>query len=553
MRRLVTFVLLVWCGVFAFAGVCDVDTAQTCVGRGRLKVCGNNIENYYYDWNGNSYANDKSQTEFDNRTALIVSALVSLDADVYALCEVECGDQTLEYLAAKMSEANSGVTYVAVDDDTDNVGTTYNKSCFIYRSGKVTPVGSNIAAANSGVYVQRMRIQAFEEVSSGEKFTLSMNHFKAFSGQNAKRLENAQSLMSALSVPGNVADPDILIIGDLNCEVSEEATQLLITNGYEEQLLKWNSNAYSYVYNNNNELIDHVFANASMASQITGAAVWHYNNGGSYGYSDHDPYMVGLSLSSSGGSGGGEGGEGVEGGEGGECETLTENYAFTTGFHDWVATSVTGSTTWNQSSSYGVTINAYSKDEPTENWLISPAVDLSKLVSADLTFNHCVYYVNGDTLTNQTLWVSTDYVSGAPSTATWTQIPIHFAAAKGWRSCCVSVPSAALGSNVHFAFKYTATSRSDANYWEIKSATLDGQCVLSDGEVEDGVHGCVMMAGTEPQVFVVDGHLRVVNGEIDDVALYTLSGVQVDARARLQKGVYVALIGGVSQKVVVRK
>ena len=73
---------------------------------------------------------------------------------------------------------------------------------------------------------------------------------------------------------------------------------VLLENNYTEQLLYYDEDAYSYIYSRTHELIDHAFANSTMATQITGAAVWHTNTSASYGnrYSDHDAVMVGLRL-----------------------------------------------------------------------------------------------------------------------------------------------------------------------------------------------------------------------------------------------------------------
>ena len=111
---------------------------------------------------------------------------------------------------------------------------------------------------------------------------------------------NANNLVSALSYQS--ADPDILILGDLNCEASEEPIQTIINAGFEEQLLKFNPNAWSHCYGSG-ELIDHVLANSTMADQIFNAYVKHIcahwcNSAVSSedSWSDHDPYVIEMYL-----------------------------------------------------------------------------------------------------------------------------------------------------------------------------------------------------------------------------------------------------------------
>ena len=141
------------------------------------------------------------------------------------------------------------------------------KSGFIYRNDKVKTIGSNMPAYNANYYCNTMRIQTFEELSSGERLTVSMNHFKSKAGNaedqgNSTRVINATRLIENL--PSKALDKDILILGDLNCEVGEEPLLLIEAAGYTEQLIKYNPNAYSHCYGGG-QLIDHVYANASMA------------------------------------------------------------------------------------------------------------------------------------------------------------------------------------------------------------------------------------------------------------------------------------------------
>lgn len=285
-----------------------------------LKICGQNVQNYFMTldrgrtdpsnatWSSpNSFYN--TAEGFNKKTSMLISALAPLQADIYAFNEVECKPEVLPYLAQKMGEAN-GYTYAAVADgldydtsDPDNASGVI-KSGYIYRTDKVKTYGENKSAAigYSYIYPNQMRIQTFECIQSGERFTLTMNHFKAGSTEDdmSKRITNMSALLQAFSL---ALDPDILVMGDLNSQMGEECLNMLVNAGYEEQILKYDptgANVYSHCYGGG-ELIDHVFANASMAAQVTAAQVYHIANYCSLSdedkaYSDHDPYMVTLSL-----------------------------------------------------------------------------------------------------------------------------------------------------------------------------------------------------------------------------------------------------------------
>jgi predicted extracellular nuclease len=224
------------------------------------------------------------------------------------MCEVQEDDQILGYITSAMNTILGKNVYTYVTDgmqgSKSSSGYMQIKSGFIYRCDKIATVGGNTSPYKTWDFKPRMRIQAFKELATDEKFVLSMNHFKAkTSGTDEERLANATTLVNGLT--WITTDPDILIMGDLNATTEEEAIQKIINSGYAEQLVRFDENAYSYVYHNQEQLIDHVMANSTMASQITGAYVYHINNDPAvqssamikkYNFSDHDACLVGLCL-----------------------------------------------------------------------------------------------------------------------------------------------------------------------------------------------------------------------------------------------------------------
>ena len=291
--------------------------AQVTIAGDVLKICGQNLQNYFWSLdrtrtttNGIPASNYTTESGRNKKTQMIVNALAPVRADIYAFNEVEAKPEILSHLAQRLTEA-TGITYVAVADGLDyDLSTDPDgmiKSGFIYRSDKVKPYGENVTTAVGYTYVYpyTMRIQTFESTATGERFALSMNHFKAggTTEDMEKRIVNASRLLQGL---GEALDPDILLMGDLNSEMDEECMQMLVEAGYEEQLLKLDPTApavYSHCWGDG-ELIDHVMANGTMAEQVTAAEVLHIANSCSVGkynaYSDHDPYVVTLDLQSMG-------------------------------------------------------------------------------------------------------------------------------------------------------------------------------------------------------------------------------------------------------------
>jgi hypothetical protein len=293
--------LLIGLGLAAALLVHAALPAVPDLGNPRIVVLANNLQNYYIHYN--TGRGDYTEAQMEAKTNKIVEAMLKSGADLLAFCEVEAKPDVLEHLAAEMNtKAGTTGVYVALSDGIDVTwDEEYDNNIkvgFIYRSDKVQPYMGNYYAKNVTYYKNVLRIQAWTEISSGERFTLSMNHFKAMSDEASKnkRVDNATWVMNAL---GNYAkDPDILLMGDLNAQMDEACISVILNKDYAEQLLRFDEQAYSYVYYGDNELIDHAFANSTMASQITGAAVWHTNTSTYYNnrYSDHDAVVVGLRL-----------------------------------------------------------------------------------------------------------------------------------------------------------------------------------------------------------------------------------------------------------------
>lgn len=433
---------------------------------GSLRVCAQNLENYYF--NPNTGRGDYTPEEIAAKTRKIVNAMLDIDADIYAFCEVEAKPIVLQQLADSMNaHAGASGRYVAVSDNIDeDWDSQYNnniKSGFIYRTDKVATVGNNTGAVGYGYYSHTMRLQAFRQLSDGEKLVISMNHFKAkdtSAGQGeTQRQTNASDLINALD---NVSiDPDILVLGDLNCTVTETPITMIVNEGYEEQLLKYDEFAWSHCFGSG-ELIDHVLANPSMAEQIVNAYVKHIcaykcnsQVSADDSWSDHDPYVVEINLSSP---------EVPVG----PCEDIDVTY-LTNGLEPM--TSVNNIWHWD-------TYN-YAKAQRSggvTDYLMTPALNMNEMSSASISFTHTHKYA-GTPSNELTLWVTPDF-QGDVESSTWQQLTINpYAANTDWNFVNVSidVPTDYLGPNTVFAFKYMST---DTNYaaWEVKNLNITATC-----------------------------------------------------------------------------
>ena len=128
------------------------------------------------------------------------------------------------------------------------------------------------------------------------------------------------------------------------------------------------------------------------------------------------------------------------------------------------------SSIWSFDASYGAKVTAYinKTNYASETWLISPQIDLTDVVVAELSFEQCVnrYLAEGDA----TLWIK------KVGDENYTQIANTYpaTASNGWSSFEEKTIDLSdyVGSKIVFAFKYISTS-SAAGTWEIKNFKVE--------------------------------------------------------------------------------
>jgi predicted extracellular nuclease/methionine-rich copper-binding protein CopC len=333
---------------------------------GSLKVASFNVLNYFttLDETASSSAGPcgptggadcrgaDSAAELERQRAKTVAAITAIDPDVAGLVEIQNdGGAATEDLVAGLNAATAPGTYDYVR--TGVIGTDAIKQAFVYQPATVRPVGA-YAVLDSSVdprYVDTANrpalAQTFQEVATGERFTVAVNHFKSkgsactgdpdlLDGQgncNVTRTRAAQALAEWLAGdPTRSGDRDVLVIGDLNSYRNEDPIRALEAAGYTDLVERFGGpKAYGYLFDGQLGYLDHALANDSLRSQVTGATEWHinadevqlldYNDtvrtagesaferessalplyaADPYRSSDHDPVVVGLDLDQTG-------------------------------------------------------------------------------------------------------------------------------------------------------------------------------------------------------------------------------------------------------------
>lgn len=298
----------------------DVET----LGDHDIRICSFNLQFYLASHYGEGYG-PENEAQAELQHSKILKALLAIDADVFGLLEIQQGNGAQKRLVAALNEARPDARYAYVEDGVAENG-TFTKAGFIYRSDKLTPLRQ--IQMNNSVVKYRKFAQGFEVVENGEKFVCVLCHFKSKSGSgsgdnadsgdgqgafNGDRVKEATAVVTfAKSTANYFGDPDVIIMGDLNAYAMEDPIRILEEGGY-HNLLKYfgGEGAYSYSFRGTAGCLDHILANGSIMSAITGCSAFHLNADeptvfGYAGYSaqdnmyrssDHDPVVVGLDFS----------------------------------------------------------------------------------------------------------------------------------------------------------------------------------------------------------------------------------------------------------------
>ncbi|MGA8845445.1 MAG: ExeM/NucH family extracellular endonuclease [Nocardioides sp.] len=312
---------------------------------GDVQVASFNVLNYFLS-TGNACGPTRTQEcrganrpgELERQRAKILAALVALDADVVGLMEMENtpGVEPAADLVAGLNALLGAGTYDYVD--TGVIGTDAIRLGLLYKPSVVRPAGDYTVLDSSDdprfidTRSRPMLTQTFDEVATGGRFTLSVNHLKSKgsacaddpdtgdgSGNcNVTRTQAAEAIVDFLATdPTRSGDPDHLVIGDLNSYDHEDPIDALAAGGFTDLIKKFGGEyAYGYTFNAQVGYLDHALANESLVPQVTGAAEWHVNAdepdildynldfgrpatfyaADAYRSSDHDAVLVGLDL-----------------------------------------------------------------------------------------------------------------------------------------------------------------------------------------------------------------------------------------------------------------
>lgn len=287
-----------------------------------LRFVSLNLDNYFVRLGSRGAA---SKDELSRQRAKLVAALVSLDADLVALTELENdGEASVQHLLALLNEqlrAEQIYTWSRASPP----GGSPLRAALIYRPGRVRALGE-ARFDLPGPFTRPPLVQPFEGRRGA--FTLVVVHLKSKrcdgepavlgpEGCNAEtRLHEAAALARSMGPLGEAAPGSgVVLLGDFNSDSLEAPMLELQSAGWLElRGAMTDEDRYSYVFEGRASLLDHAFATAGVAAALRSASIWHINadepsfrsyrldnppgqyRPDPYRCSDHDPIVLDLAL-----------------------------------------------------------------------------------------------------------------------------------------------------------------------------------------------------------------------------------------------------------------
>ena len=231
--------------------------------------------------------------EFNRQRGKIVLALAGLDADVVGLMEIQNnGAVATQNLVDALNAQVGAGTYAAVPPPAAGTGDDAIKVAMIYKPARLSLSGA--AASDTDPINNRPTLAQTFAAANGERFTVVVNHLKSKGscptsgvdldqgdGQgcwNATRVQQAQRLRSFIAVQQIASSSnDVVVIGDMNAYGQEDPIFELTSNGYVDQLSRFNALAYSYIFDGTSGRLDHGITSTGMSPKVAGAKYWQIN------------------------------------------------------------------------------------------------------------------------------------------------------------------------------------------------------------------------------------------------------------------------------------
>jgi len=534
---------------------------QFAVSQTRFDAAQESLEFKFTTWNTEWLScSQYGPTDEDLQLNNIVAVIKAINPDVLAMQEVGTSSlySTIDTIVRRLGIEWGGamVASSSYDNCGQNQGLIYKKSKIQFLNASLMTNAGASYDWSSGRYPVLYNINL---LASGTSIPVSFIniHAKAMGDETSySRRKNASIGLKALLDGSNYNAKRVVILGDLNdylvgtqcssCSPAESPYKNFMDDTQNYKCLTntlYDPNYNSPVIDNiiiSNELVENYKVNSTRRETLATQGISNYSNT----TSDHVPISALFTIGSSGGS---------------NCENLDVSETFAESLGNFGTYSVSGLQSWGWRLNYGAVMTGYANllNNINEDWLISPAYDLSSKSSATLTFNHAINYApnENEKLTNHTLWASMNYSNGTlPANASWTQLNIPtMASGNSWafvNSGNIEIPTQLLQKDIRFAFKYQSNETA-ASTWEIKGLNLNATCVNTNISEKNEI--------SQSKISVVEKRIKIENQLPLSVAVFDITGrilfsiqqVKSVEIPVLQSGIYIIRIENKPNKVIV--
>lgn len=289
---------------------------------GAVRLAAVNLQNLFNgSGNGRGFPTSRgarTHSGYQAQLARITDGLAALDADVFALSELENdgfgSKSAMADLLNALNKAKPLAQYQAVRFRQSGEGDDAIRNGIVYDAKTVSPISKSRSIANdlSRQWPKRLHrpslLQVFRHIDSQEDFVVVANHFKSKGGGCENDTSRNRSQHGACSVErlgaaklveqwlNNQSDLPVILLGDFNSDVHEPAIKALAKAGYRNELVS--GDAYSYVHRGQKQRIDHALFNSVTEAFAVASGYWSINAGRPIQsrFSDHDPVYLDLSF-----------------------------------------------------------------------------------------------------------------------------------------------------------------------------------------------------------------------------------------------------------------
>ena len=488
----------------------------------------------------------------------IVAVIKAMNSDIVALQEVGTSSTytTIDTIVRRLGSewAGSMIAY-RVDNCGLNEGLVYKKSRVQLLSAAMISNGGSFYDWTGGRFPILYNVNLLVDDTTIPVSIINI-HAKAMGDKSSyNNRKNASQALKTL-LDGNFYNSKrVMLLGDFNdyllgtqckdCSPGDSPYKNFMDDTQNYKCLT--PGIYDPVYKSplidniiiSDELFDNYITNSTIREVTATESIADYMNT----TSDHVPVSANFSMTA-----------GAPG-----CESISYSEAFASSLGDFTTYNVNGSQVWAWELNFGAKISGHasSSNNANEDWLISPAIDLSGQSLASLSFIHALNFSpsESDRVNNQTLWVSSNYNNGAPANATWTKLSIpNMPSGNNWtfvNSGDIQLPSQMLQNNIHFAFKYMSNA-SVAGTWQVKNIMVNTECITM------ALPSAISKA--QNTVYSSNRLINVSNQQAEPVVVFDITGrilFSVPAAINIeipikQPGVYLVRTGNEISKVVVR-